>query len=364
MDMMHSRRCFFQFACTPFLSGGAGAQTPTKPTLNERLTLQQMITGFRWSQMLSVAAKLRLADQLRDGPVAVRQLAQAVGAHEDSLYRVLRALASRGIFAEEEGRRFRLTPAAELLRSGVPGSLRVAAEVSGEDWYWNSFGSLRHTVTTGQTAFDHVYGKNTWDWFQDHPEPASLFNAFMNEVTAVHTLAITQAFDFSPYRVIADIGGGEGVLLAAALKQNPRARGILLDLPHVIHTAQNKLESLKSRIQFAPGDFFRSVPSGAGLYMLKNIVHDWNDDKARQILVSCRRAMPITAILLLIESVICGPNQPCEAKLGDVTMMVRTGGRNRTEHEHRALLASAGFELRRIVSTKNGPEILEALPRS
>ena len=364
--MMHiSRRWMFRLASSFAVPGASGSQNqPDKPKpASERAVLFDMIHGLRWSQMLAVAAKLGIADELSNGPKSVQELAQATKTHQDSLYRVLRTLSSRGVFFEESGKRFRLTPAAALLRSGVPGSLRVTAQVMAEDWYWKSWGALEHTIATGETAFDHVYGMNTWDWFAMNPAAGALFNKFQTEGTLASTRGVMGKFDFTPFKVIADIGGGEGQLLAAILGTNLGARGILLDLPHVIAAAQKNLGAgLRGRIELVPGDFFRNVPQGGDLYVLKHIVHDWNDVDAEKILRACRRAMPNDGLLLVIDQVICSPNEACESKMSDVAMMVRNGGRNRTEQEYRQLLDRAGLSLRSVSYTDAGLGILEVVP--
>ena len=338
------------------------AQSDAAAMSPERRLLTDMISGLRWSQMLSLAARLQLADRLRGGPLPIRTLAETTGSHEDALYRVLRALASRGVFAEDPDRRFRLTPAAELLISDAPGSLRLTAHVMGEDWYWNAWGALSHTVATGETAFDHVFGQNTWDWFAAHPTAGALFNAFQTEGTLASTEAVLGAYDFGRYPVIADVGGGEGMLLSAILVRNSNARGMLFDLPHVIADARRRIPGdLAGRVEFVAGDFFRAVPHGADLYVLKFIIHDWPDARALEILASCRRAMKRGAALLLADQVVCGRNEPCESKPSDVAMMVRNGGRNRTEAEYRALLDSSGFSVAHVGSTSRGLGLFTAV---
>ena len=344
-------------------TGQQAAQSDAAAISPERRILTDMISGLRWSQMLSVAARLQLADRLRGGPLPVRTLAEATGSHEDALYRVLRALASRGVFAEEPDRRFRLTPAAELLLSDVPGSLRLTAHVMGEDWYWNAWGALSHTVATGETAFDHVFGQNTWDWFAAHPTAGALFNAFQTEGTLASTEDVLGAYDFGRYLLVADVGGGEGMLLSAILARHPNARGMLFDLPHVIADARRRVpDDVAARVEFVAGDFFRAVPHGADLYVLKFIIHDWPDAKALEILASCRRAMKRGAALLLVDQVVCGRNEPCESKPSDVAMMVRNGVRNRTELEYRALLDSSGFSVAHVGSTSRGLGLFTAVP--
>jgi hypothetical protein len=329
-----------------------------------RAAVQQAIYGFRVSQLIFVAAKLRIADHLAAGPRTVRQLAEATATHEDALYRVLRTLAGLGIFAEEDGRVFRLTPAAEHLRSDARGSLRVAAEVVGQDWMWRAWGGLMHSVTTGETAFDHVYGESTWSWFATHPVDAQLFDLHMEGITSADTRAILAAFDFAPFPTIVDIAGGQGALLVAILRQHAHLRGVLFNLARVIDSARDRIApELASRIDLVPGDFFEAVPRGGDLYILKNILHDWDDNRTRDVLTSCQRAMRPETKMLIIEQLICGPNQPCPGKMSDIQMLVRAGGRNRTEEEYRTLLAPCGFEVERAISTDAGPDILVAVRR-
>jgi hypothetical protein len=329
--------------------------------MNEpRFTLQQAIMSFRLSQMISVAAKLRIADLMRERPLSVRDLAHATQTHEDSLYRLLRTLASYGIFAEEGNRNFRLTPQADLLRSDVTGSLRFSAEVVGEAWMWSSWGSLLHTVRTGETAFDHLHGKDTWTYFTENAEASALFNDLMEEVSQPDARVVVEAFDFEGKTVV-DVAGGQGVLLAAILERNPTARGILFNLPHVIEAIRSEHSG---RMELLCGDFFDSIPSGGDIYVLKNILHDWEDGRARQILDRCRDAMTAEARLLVVEYLVYGPNEPCKGKIGDINMMVRSGGRNRTEAELGDLLLASGFQVLRVIPTDDGPDLLEASLRS
>lgn len=325
-----------------------------------REKLQQKIGAFRLSQMISVAAKLRLADLLKDRALSVGALAMATGTHEDSLYRVLRTMAGFGIFAEAENRIFRLTPEAEFLRSDIDGSLRVLANAAGEPWMWRSWGSLLHSVKTGETAFDHLYGKDTWTYFEENAAESSLFNDLMEELSTADAWAVIEAFDFEG-KIIVDVAGGQGALLAAIVQRYPTARGILFNLPHVIDAIQT--ETMEP-LQFARGDFFDSVPTGGDLYVLKNILHDWEDSRAIDILATCRRAMTQQAKLLIIENLVYGPNEPCKGKSADVNMMVRNGGRNRTEAEFEELLSKSGFQMLRVISTRGGPDLLEASLRS
>jgi SAM-dependent methyltransferase len=267
------------------------------------------------------------------------------------------------VFSEEPEMRFRLTPAAELLRSDVPGSMRVNAMVAGAHWFWRPWGELLHSVKSGETAFEHLYGKNTFDWFKEHPDDARLFDAFHTALTLSNVKPLAAAYDFSRARTIVDVGGGAGALLSAILRAAPSARGVLFDLEHVVAAAKTTADrDTAARCEFVGGDFFKTVPSGGDVYVLKHIIHDWDDDRALTILANCHRAMAGKGKLLLIEELICAPNQPCGAKLGDITMLVRTGGRNRTEKEYRALLTRSGFDVTRVLPGPAGMSLMEAAP--
>lgn len=341
----------------------AEAQAPPhKPSEPPQQTMIYLLGGYRLTQMVHVAAKLGIADQLKDGPRTVQQLAAATGSHADSLYRLLRTLAGFGVFAEEDGPRFRLTPAAELLRTGVPGSLRSTALVMGEDWVWRPWGSLLHSIKTGETAFNHLYGKGAFDWLQEHPAEARMFDEFQAEGTRRSADAVAHAYDFSSASTVVDVGGGAGVLLAAILRRNPNTRGVLFDLDHVAQAARSAVEpQIAARCEFKGGDFFQSVPTGGDVYVLKYIIHDWEDGRSREILSNCRKAMAPKARLLLVEELLCGPNQPCQAKVSDINMLVRVGGRNRTEQEYRTLLDSVGFSVARVLPAQGDLHVIEAL---
>jgi hypothetical protein len=341
-----------------------GAPAQSSMTNDPRSRLLSMIEGYRLSQMIHVAAKLRIADHLKKGPRTVRELAKLTRSDEDSLYRLLRTLAGYGVFREERGPSFRLTRLADLLRTDASGSLCVAAEVAGADWMWRPWGHLMYSIQTGEIAFDHLYGQNTWDWFAKNPGPAELFNAFMDENTGIETRAVVSSYDFSKAKTIVDVAGGRGVLLAAVLESNPAARGTLFELPHVIESARKTLTgNISRRITFVAGDFFKSVPPGGDLYLLKNVVHDWNDSQARNILSVLHAAMKGKGILILVEFVVCGPNTLCPGKTRDMLMMVRNGGRNRTEKEYRELLVAAGFNITRVIPSRGGgPHLFEASP--
>ena len=334
---------------------------PSRKTVEK---LFQMIMGFRVTQMIYVVAKLGIADLLKAGPQDPESLAQATHTHGPSLYRLLRALASLGIFAEDEEGRFTLTPLAELLQSGVPGSMRSRALHFGGQPDWQSWGQLLYSITTGETAFRHLHGMDPWEYRAKNPEVDAYFNDFMYQQTATQTAAVIAAYDFSEIGTIVDAGGGYGALLAAILQANPQMRGILCDAPHVLKGAPPTLEAagVSDRCELVPCDFFDSVPEGGDAYILKNIIHDWDEDSGRAILTNCRRVTPQHGRLILVEHVIQRGNDPQMGKLVDLQMLVALGGRERTEAEFRALLGEAGFELTKVVPTQAQVSVIEAVP--
>jgi hypothetical protein len=309
-----------------------------------------MITGYWISQAIYVAAKLGIADLLKDGPKTDDELAQATGAHPRSLYRLLRALASVRVFAEAEDGRFGLTPLGEYLQTGIPGSVRALTINHGERLY-RPWGDLLHSVRTGETAFNHIFGMDVWQYATQNPEAVAIFNEAMTELTTQISTAVVAAYAFSRSSKIVDIGGGNGALILSILQANPQMSGVLFDLPHVIESAKKHLDAagLTGRCAVVAGDFFASVPSGGDTYILKNIIHDWDDEHALKILQNCHRAMAENGKLLLVEGIIPPGNEPSFGKLVDLNMLVMAGGGERTEAEYRALLAAAGFQLTNVV---------------
>lgn len=327
--------------------------------------LLQMITGKATTQLLFVVAKLGIADELSDGPKSVDTLAEATDAHPGALYRVLRALASMGVFAETESRHFRLTPLAEPLQSDTPNSVRDFAIMFGSDWHNKAWSNLLQSVRTGEPAFDHAFGTDLFEHLNAHPEHFEVFNDAMTAVSRQDADAIFHAYDFSDLDTVVDVGGGHGFLLAQVLKANPSMEGVLLELPEVAAEARGKMAEagVADRCKVVEGDFFESVPGGEDAYILKLIVHDWDDEKARQILANCREAMPPDGKLLVVNSVIPAGNDPYMGKLVDIEMLVMTpGGAERTEDEFRELFAEAGFDLSSVISTPSYLFILEGQP--
>jgi len=326
--------------------------------------LNSMINGYRLSQMIHVVAKLHVADLLAAGPMTIDELAGATGAHLESLRRLLRALASFGIFSEDRDGSFRLSPLATHLQEGVPGSQWAFAASIGEPWWWSPWGKLLHSVQTGEAAFNCVHDEGIFEYLRKNEPASAIFNANMRAMTEAEAQVIVAAYDFSQSQLIADIGGGTGALLFAILKSKPRARGILFDDASVVAEAQARFGNLEvgERCSFAPGSFFLSIPTGADTYLLKDILHDWDDQHAIELLRKLRVEMTSGSKLLVIERLIAPDNRPSTSKALDIVMLVLTGGRERAEEQYRDLLASAGFSLRRVADATLGISLMEAIP--
>ena len=336
----------------------AQAQPTKLPVPAEML---QMIQGFWVSRAIGVVAELGIPDLLKDGPRTSDEVAVAIGGHAPSVYRVLRALASVGVFAEDDRQRFALTPLGDTLRSNVPGSLRLlAAEVLGRNHY-AAWEQLLYSVQTGAIAFDHVFGMSRRQYNAEHPKEARAFDEAMASFNSIIAAAVVAAYDFSSCGTIVDLGGVNGSLLAAILKANSRLRGVLVDLPHVLDGAQRRLtaDGVADHCEVLAADFFKSVPQG-DTYLLKWIIHDWDDQKAVTILKHCLSAMKPGGRVLLLESIVKPRNGRSLAKFMDVSMVVMTGGRERTEPEYRDLLRRAGLRITKIVSTGTELSLMEA----
>jgi hypothetical protein len=330
----------------------------TPPTPQEQMA--RMITGYWASQMVHVAAKLGLADLLAGDPKSVEELASVTGTHSRSLYRLLRALASVGVFSEGDDLRFSQTPLSECLRSDVPGSRWAMAVMMGNEHYL-AWGDLLESVRTGQTAFDRLYGKPIFEYLGEHPEQARIFDAAMTSIHGRETQAVLDAYDLSGVNVLADVGGGNGSNLIGILVRYPEIRGVLLDLPHVAERAGANLEQagLSGRCQVVGGDFFGAIPVEADAYFLRHILHDWDDEKAGLILRNIRTSMPEDAKLLVVEHVLPPGDEPSFGKLLDLNMLLLPGGVERTEAEFRLLYEAAGFRLTRIVPAQGDLSVVE-----
>jgi O-methyltransferase domain/Dimerisation domain len=334
----------------------------SKPAPLPEAILTQTILGSLNAQAVYVAAKLGIADLLAEGQKGIDELARSVEADTSSLYRVMRALSSFGVFAEESGKVFQLTPMSQFLRSDVEGSLRDIAIFMGEDWHWRVWGQTLYSVKTGKEAWSRVHGASVFPYFSKNPEAARIFDDAMSSFTTLAAKAVTEAYDFSAIKTLVDVAGGHGKLLTGILEATPSLRGILFDLPHVIERAKENhlLEAVTSRCDLVSGDFFESVPQADG-YIMKHIIHDWYDEEATKILRNISNDMDPNGRVLLVEMVLGQPNEPDLGKVMDIEMLVSPGGKERTAEEYRELFARAGLRLTRIVPTKSPYSVIEAV---
>jgi hypothetical protein len=321
------------------------------------------LTAGKWvSQAIAVAAELGIVDLLKDGPKAAADIARAANASEDGVYRLLRALGSVGLFAETGERRFRLTPLGKRLRTDSPEAIGGYARFIGHESTWRPWGELRHSVHTGEPAFDQVFGMPIFEYYARMPEAAAVFDAAMTSISTFESQAVVAAYDFSGVGTLVDVAGGHGLLITAILKTNRRMGGILFDLPHVTAGAPALLQSrgLADRCQIVSGDFFEFVPEGGDAYIMKHIIHDWDEERATQILRNCHRAMRPGGKVLIVDAVIPAGNAAHFGKLLDLEMLVLTPrGRERTKVEFQNLLQRSGFRLRRVVSTESHLSVVE-----
>ena len=331
--------------------------------LSQRDTLRHLTNGFQVSQAIHVAATLGIADLLADGPRSVDDLAAVTRTTPAALNRLLAALASVGIFVEVDGR-FGQTPLSDFLRSDVTGSIRAWAIHIGRPYYWNTWADLDVSVRIGSSAFRAHHGVDPWDYRRDHTEENATFNAAMTGLSAGMVESVVAAYDFSPIHSLVDVGGGEGLLLAAILAANPHMQGIVFDQPHVVTGARNVLEraGVTNRCQLTGGSFFETIPPAADAYVLKNIIHDWDDAAALAILQRCRVAVPDRGRLLLVEHVLKPVNQPDPARFSDLNMLVMLGGQERDPDEFARLCEAAGFRLAAIIPTASTYSVIEARP--
>ena len=329
---------------------------------DETTRLRQLIMGFRITQLIYVAAKLELSECLARGPLTAQELAPIVGADAGALYRLLRALASLGVFVETTDARFKMTPAARLLQRNTPGSLRSTAMLYGDELLWRAYGRMSYAIETGQPAFEHVYGQPFYDYLGEHPNSALLFQEAMTGFSEMESAAIIAVCDVSQIRTVVDVGGGQGALAAALLRAHAHLKAVIFDRSGPTQDTQRifALADIAGRGRFIQGDFFAHVPNGGDLYLLKSILHNWDDSAAGTILRKCRDAMPKHARLLVAERVIPPGNLPSESKLFDINMLVTVGGRERTEAEYASLFHMAGMELTKVTPTTSPLSLVEA----
>lgn len=329
----------------------AGINSAAIPPAN----LWSLITGYMPARVVHVAAQLGIADLLASQPKSAEILARETNTAPAPLRRLLRALASIGLVEELESERFALTAAGNQLRSNEPGSMRNVALMFGGERAWRSWGELLHSVTTGESGTRRVYGFGSFEYLTANPDQAVIFNRAMAENTRRLTELLVSTYDFSQFRNIVDVGGGNGTLMAAILAANAGARGAVFDLPSGIAEAPRKLADagLAARCDVIAGDFFHAVPEAADAYILKYVIHDWDDEQSVNILSNCRKAMHQTSKILLVERIM--PQRMAATPvhqliaMADMNMLAMPGGQERTEQEYRNLLAGAGLSLKRIV---------------
>lgn len=333
------------------------------------VVLLEMISGGWTAGAVAVAARLELADHLAAGPRTAAELAAATRTHAATLSRLLRYLASIGVFVEHTDGRFAITPLGEMIRRDVPGSMRDAAIFFASHHAQRPWEKAEYSLRTGKPSFDHMYGMNPWEWYATHPDDAAEFNACMTALSGTLHKAAVETYDFTGIRTIMDVGGGHGRLLAQILAKEPAMRGILFDQPHVVTGAAPVFAEyrVQDRARAVGGSFFESLPTGADAHIMAHIIHDWDDEHAHRILSNCRAVIDRGpdgrgGKLLIVDAVITGRNEPDFGKLLDLEMLLVPGGKERTADEFAALMAGAGWRLTRIIPTPAGKSIIEGVP--
>lgn len=327
-----------------------------------RQLLAQLISGTAATHLVFATAKLGIADILADGPKNSTTIAEVCGAHPRGLYRMLRALTTLGVFEEIDKDLFALTPTAELLRSDAPTTMRWWAMLEGQPWSTTVWSNILHTVATNESAFDHVFGMDVFEFYQRNPESAEIFNRTMTGFSAQEAEAVVASFDFSHYKTVVDVGGGHGLLLSAILRACPGIQGTLFDVQSVAEGAEKEMsEDIRSRCRVVSGDFFQEVPAGGNLYLMKSILHDWNDERSSLILANIRRAISPGGTLLVVERHLPETGEPSPGKLFDFMMLIWGGGLERTRPEYEALLSRNGFRLEKVIDTGSPLRIYKAV---
>lgn len=335
------------------------------PVAAGQMELLRFANALVVQQSIYVAAALGIADLLKDGPLTAAELAQRVEVNEAALYRVLCLLAGSGIFQETAPRTFGNSELSHYLRADVPGSLRAAFMFRGSSYFYSPFREILYSVRTGLSAREKVQGMSGWEFLRQNPDEARIFDEAMTAMSSVVGPAVAAAYDFGAWESLMDVGGGNGMLLATILRAHPNLRGVLADQAHVIARAREQgflSGELASRASYTECDFFESIPTGCRAYLMKSVIHDWDDEQARAILNNCRKAVPANGVLLLVEYCLREDAKPSFANSVDIVMLVLTGGKERTEAEFRGLLSSSGFRLNRVLPTTAGISVIEALP--
>jgi|SRR5438105_1937032 len=330
---------------------------------NPVIDLMRLISGFQVSQAISVIAELGIADVLKNDALHIDAIAHATQCHPRSLYRLLHMLASAGVLEELPEQRFKLTLLGECLRSDSSSKRSAWARLAGRPYVWQSWGGMMHSVKTGESSFSHLHGANLWEWRSKKRGETEIFDAAMSELSGAAGKAIASSYDFSAFNVIVDVGGGQGALLAAVLTQHKNAKGILFDLPHVVVKAQDVLRAagVADRCEVLGGNVFKAVPEGGDAYLIKSVLMDEDNDQAIAILRACRSAVRQSGKVVVVEHLLTPPNGP-EINYSDMTMMIMTGGRERTREEFSELFSVAGFQLEQVVVTKSPFTLMVGAP--
>jgi hypothetical protein len=328
------------------------------------IQLIQMAVAIWAARAVYAAAKLGLADLLGERALSVQELASLTQTNPQALRRLLRALASRGIFTEVGPGRFALTDLGAALRKDAPGAARATLLTLGGDWQWKAWDNFLFSLQTGKPGLLKSTGLPLFEYLTGSPEDGANFNAAMVGMHGAVGAALVQAYDFSDFRSIVDVGGGTGKLLTTVLQAHPGLRGVLFELPELLPQAQRLIESvgMAARCEVRTGDFFQSIPQGHDAYIMAHVLHDWTDEQALPILQNCRKAIPDHGRLLIVEAVLPPGDTPHHGKMMDLLMLTVTGGMERSEQEFPDLLMSAGFKLRRVVPTTTHQSIVEAIP--
>lgn len=313
--------------------------------------------GFVVSQSLRTVIELGIPDLLAAGKHSANDMAAATATNADALYRVMRLLASEGVFNETSPGHFELTETGAALRSDRPGPRDFIRMTNSENYL--VFAELVHSVRTGDPAFEKVFGSERFDWLSKHPEQAALFQQAMVSMTGPSNQAVAEAYDFTPFKRVVDVGGGHGQLLSQILSRNPHLDGVLFDLPSGVAAAQRGAGGPLPRTEFVSGSFFEGVPA-ADVYVIKKVIHDWNDERATAILRNCRKAMSANGRVLIAETLVPSGNEPAMIKDLDVLMLAVTGGVERTTAQYAGLFEAAGLRLERVIETRAPISIIEA----
>jgi hypothetical protein len=331
---------------------------------NQEALIGQLLFGKQMTYCLSGVARLGVADIMSATPIAVEEIAGKTGAHAPALYRVMRMLASMGVFKEEEGKRFALTPAGELLKSDTPGTVRYFAMMFGDEWTTRAYEHFTDCLRSGQDGVSKAYGQHVFDVLAARPEQSDTFQAAMTSSSTLDGKTITDAYDFGGIKRLADVGGGHGALLASILRRHPQMQGVLFDREEIVAgVPKGQFTGCEGRIAIEGGSFFERVPDGCDAYIMKHIIHDWSDEHCRTILKLMRDKLPSDGRVLVCEMVVSGEPGPTPAKMLDIEMLVMTvGGKERTKDEFAELFASSGLRLSRVVPTERPICVIEAVP--